>query len=117
MKTSDIALVIFVAVFSVVLSAWIGSMVLGNPSERFEKVQFAHEISSDVTEPDIEIFNPYAKNPSYEVYTGICPAGQTWDTKNLICKEASGGSSLNPQPEPEVTPNPENPENPETPTE
>lgn len=117
MKTSDIALVIFIAALSVILSAWIGSMVLGNPSERFETVTYAHEISSSVTEPDIEIFNPYAKNPSYEVYYGICPAGQTWDTKNLICKEASGGSSLNPQPEPEVTPNPENPENPETPTE
>ncbi len=76
MKASDIALAIFIAFFSVLISYWVGGMILGDPNEKFEKIEFAVPISSSVVQPDKNVFNPYAKNPTVEVITGDCPAGQ-----------------------------------------
>lgn len=76
MKASDIALAIFIAFFSVLISYWVGGMILGDPNENYEKITFAVPINSNVVQPDKNVFHPYAKNPTVEVITGDCPAGK-----------------------------------------
>ncbi len=85
MKTSDIALAIFIAFFSVLVSYWIGGMILGDPNEKYEEINFAVPISDTVTQPDRLVFNPYAKNPTVEVIYGQCPAGQEWSEELFTC--------------------------------
>lgn len=85
MKTSDIALAIFVAAISIVVSYFVGGWIFGDPNEKFEKIDFATEISDSVTDPAPEVFNPYANNPTVEVHTGECVSGEVWDVERNTC--------------------------------
>lgn len=49
---------------------------MGDPNENYEEITFAVPIDSKVVQPSKDVFNPYAKNPTVEVITGDCPAGQ-----------------------------------------
>lgn len=86
MKASDIAMVILIAVISAGLAYWLGGLLIANPDEMFERIDFASEISSEVAAPDDEVFNPYAKNPTVEVFSPEgCEAWQDWDADSGVC--------------------------------
>ena len=87
MKTSDIALAIFVAFFSVLISYWLGNLILGDPSEEYVKIDYANEISSSIVQPSMEVFNPYSINPTVETKTGDCPPGEEWEGEAFRCVE------------------------------
>lgn len=108
MKTNDIALALVVAIFSFIASYVVGGWILGNPDENYMKIDFATEIASTVTPPAPEVFNPYALNPTVEVRTGTCPAGQVWDEISLTCIDEKEDED-----NPETPVNPETPENPD----
>lgn len=72
MKQSDIITVILIAAVGVVVSAVACNALLGNPDE--EKVTFTtvQAISGDLAQPDAEVFNTSALNPTVEVFVGNC---------------------------------------------
>ena len=74
MKTSDYVTVGFIAVFVTVIAYFLVNSLLGDPSEasvRFEYLDSAEAVSS-YAEPDKEVFNAAAINPTVEVYIGSC---------------------------------------------
>ncbi len=89
MKSSDIALVVLLAAVSVVVSYWLGNMILGDPSEDIYKITYVENISSEVSTPDLETFNPSSLNPTVEVIIGKCKDGEEYDTDAKRCKQAS----------------------------
>lgn len=105
MKNSDLALVILIAVASVLLSFWIFGLVLDNPDERYVELKSIGEISADLDAPDIEVFNAYAINPTIDVIIGKCDEGEEWDdaTQRCVSKGPNynneNGDNSNPEPE------------------
>lgn len=85
MKNTDIALIVVVATLSVVISYFVGNMILGNPSDRVEKISYIEPIDGDIAMPNEEIFNPKAVNPTVEVYVGNCGPMEHWDNDIKIC--------------------------------
>ena len=85
MKT-DLATSIGAAVAGVLLSYFICNLFLG-PIEDFSFKTIETEVTADITNPDIEVFNYKALNPTVEVYVGECDEydtyGECLDTENI----------------------------------
>lgn len=86
MKNTDIAMVIFIAAISVVVSYFLGNAILGDPNDKVETLDYMATISGGIDDPDDETFNPFAKNPTVEVYVGNCGALEIWNDVEKICK-------------------------------
>lgn len=73
MKQSDIFTLILVAGIGTLGAFFICNALLGDPSEASVKfTRLSSVISADLTDPDPEIFNSTAINPTIEVYVGDC---------------------------------------------
>ena len=73
MKQSDIFTLILVAGIGSLGSFFLCNAILGDPDEAsVEFTRLSQVISADLTEPDPEIFNSTAINPTIEVYVGDC---------------------------------------------
>ena len=72
MKQSDIITVVLIAAIGVVVSAIGCNAILGNPDEASVSFKTVEMISGDLAQPDSEVFNPSAVNPTVEVYVGNC---------------------------------------------
>ena len=72
MKQSDIFTIIAVALVGVIVSAFLVNMLLGNPDEKSVSFKTVEVIVADLDNPDPEVFNPDAINPTVEVYVGDC---------------------------------------------
>ena len=72
MKKSDIITVILIASIGVIISIFMTNALLGNPDERSVSFKSMIEIDADLSEPDPEMFNIAAINPTVEVYVGEC---------------------------------------------
>lgn len=72
MRQSDIFTIIAVAVVGVVVSSVLLNMILGNPDEKSVSFKTVEVIESTLDNPDPEVFNPEAINPTVEVYVGEC---------------------------------------------
>lgn len=70
MKKSDIATIILIAVLSTLVAYFLANAILGDPNEESVTVEYMNVISSDVEEPDSEVFNAAAINPTVEVIIG-----------------------------------------------
>lgn len=88
MKVSDIATVILVAVISTVAAALTVNAILGDPNEESVVIKYMDVVQPTVAEPDAEVFNPEAVNPTVEVYVGKCENGQTWNEETQECFNA-----------------------------
>jgi hypothetical protein len=69
-KKADIATIILIASISTLIGYFILNAVLGDPSEETATVEYIDEISADISQPDPEVFNPAAINPTVEVIIG-----------------------------------------------
>ena len=87
MKGSNVATVIMVAVASTVVAALMVNALLGDPNDEKVIVSYMDVVSSDVAEPDEEVFNINAVNPTVEVYVGNCNANERWDDDEQRCVE------------------------------
>jgi hypothetical protein len=87
MKNSDIALVILIAAMSFGIAYFVLGAIIGNPSEKFEKIDYIQDISSIIEEPDHETFNAYALNLNEEVKSGRCGYGKV--EMNGVCVDES----------------------------
>ena len=73
MKQSDIFTLILVAGIGSLASFFLCNAILGDPDEAsVEFTRLSQVISADLPEPDPEIFNSTAINPTIEVYVGDC---------------------------------------------
>jgi len=70
MKT-DLATSIGVAIAGVLISYFVCNLFLG-PVEDFTYKTVSSTVSTSITEPDVEVFNYRALNPTVEVYVGEC---------------------------------------------
>lgn len=70
MKRSDIAAIVLIAGVSIAVAYFVASAIIGKPSNESVKVQTAAAISPDVVQPDTNIFNKDAINPTVEVAIG-----------------------------------------------
>lgn len=70
MKKSDIAMIILIASLSMLVAYFAAKAVLGDPNTESVTVKTVDAISSDVTEPDAQVFNDDAINPTVEIIIG-----------------------------------------------
>ena len=70
---NDLATAIIAAITGVLLAYFISNMVIGNFAKSSDKVKNVDStVSSDLADPDEEVFNYKALNPTGEVYVGDC---------------------------------------------
>jgi hypothetical protein len=70
MKKSDIAMIILIASLSMLVAYFAAKAVLGDPNTESVTVKTVDAISADVTEPDAQVFNDDAINPTVEIIIG-----------------------------------------------
>ena len=70
MKRTDIAMIIFIASMSMLISYFVATAVIGEAQNEAVVVKTADAISDEVNKPDERIFNKDAVNPTVEVYIG-----------------------------------------------
>ncbi|MFV0485053.1 MAG: hypothetical protein ACK5MU_02365 [Candidatus Saccharimonadales bacterium] len=85
MKKTDIAAVILISVITTIIAYLIGNSMLGDPNDESVRITYMDTIAATVSEPDPEVFNTDAVNPTVEVYVGNCAENQEWDAQNQIC--------------------------------
>ena len=90
MKGSSLATVVLVAIVSTVVAAFVVDALLGNPDEKSVIVNYMDVISPSVVQPDPEVFNNEAVNPTVEVYVGECREGEVWDGERQTCVRDDG---------------------------
>ena len=72
MKQSDIIAIILIGMIGIGVS-WVGvNAILGNPDDAQVSFKTIEVISADLDNPDPEVFNADAINPTVEVYIGSC---------------------------------------------
>jgi len=96
MKNTDIAMIILVAAVSVVASYFIGNMLLGDPNDRVETIEYMDKISNGIEQPHDDTFNYDASNPTVEVYVGNCGPLEVWspELKKCLPKTANDENSV-----------------------
>jgi len=94
MKGSSLATVVLIAIISTVAAAFVVNALLGDPNDESVTVNYMDVISSSVTQPDTEVFNNQAVNPTVEVYVGRCRVGEVWDGDRQVCVDAGGEGEL-----------------------
>lgn len=73
MKQSDIFSLILIAGIGTIAAFFVCRMILGDPSQASTKFKTINRtISSSLVDPDPEVFNSTAINPTIEVYVGDC---------------------------------------------
>jgi cell division protein FtsB len=70
MKKSDIAMIILIASVSVLIAYFVAKAIIGDVGSQTVKVKTTDKITTDVKEPDTEIFNSNAINPTVDVIIG-----------------------------------------------
>ncbi len=73
MKQSDIFTLILIAGIGTIAAFFVCRTILGDPNEATTKFKTINRtISSELVQPDDEVFNSTAINPTVEVYVGDC---------------------------------------------
>lgn len=73
MKQSDIFSLIMVASIGTLVAFFVCKAIMGDPDEAMTSFRTVNKvISASLAQPDSEIFNSTAINPTIEVYVGDC---------------------------------------------
>lgn len=67
MKKTDLAMIVFIASFSMLIAYFVGNSIFGGITTEGQKVKTIDPISTQVQEPDKSIFNTNAINPAVEI--------------------------------------------------
>lgn len=67
MKKTDIAMIVFIASASVLVSFFVAKLVFGDVYKGTAQVKTIDKIESSITEPSTDIFNKDAINPAVPV--------------------------------------------------
>ncbi len=108
MKQSDVISVVMVAIIGSIAAFFLVNLILGE--HKAVKYKSVSGVSSELAEPDPEVFSYGAVNPTVEVYVGSCEDinrdGILSDKELEACKNESE-EEPEPEPTPEPTPTPE----------
>ena len=85
MKRTDIAMIVLIAGFAIVIASILTGVLFGDPSDEYVTLDYMEVITSDIAEPDAELFNPTAINPTVETYVGQCKEDETWNSVEGVC--------------------------------
>ena len=77
MNSSEIAMIVLVAGFSIIITYFIANAVIGQPSKQSQSITTYAPIARTVKEPDSSIFNSNAINPTVEVEIGGSSSSDT----------------------------------------
>lgn len=72
MRKSDIISIILVAMIGTFAAGFIVNLLLGNPDDAKETYKDISVVDATLADPDPEMFNMDAINPTIEVYVGNC---------------------------------------------
>lgn len=72
MRQSDIFTVIIVAVVGTVVATILCNLILGDPNDKSVVFKTVTVVEASLAQPDPEVFNSEAINPTVEVYVGDC---------------------------------------------
>lgn len=72
MKKSDIFSIILVASVGMFAAFLVGNAIFGDPNMEKTSFKIVEPISSEIIQPDPELFNREAINPTVEVEVGVC---------------------------------------------
>lgn len=72
MKKSDIISIVMVAMIGTFAAAFIVNLIMGNPDDAKASFKDIEVVNADLAEPNPEVFNSDAINPTIEVYVGSC---------------------------------------------
>jgi|GEM_PF-190936 len=72
MKQSDVFTIIIVATVGILATYFGVNSFLGNPDDAVVRFKAIGVVSPSLSEPDSELFNPDAINPTVEVHVGEC---------------------------------------------
>ncbi len=94
MSKKDIISIIAVAILGVV-AAFVGvNSILGDINDKSATFRSIEVVNSSVGEPDPEVFNPEAINPTVDVFVGNCVDkngnGQLDDDEKIGCNKETG---------------------------
>lgn len=70
MKKTDIAMIVLIASLSILVAYFAANALLGGKDSESVTVKTTNAISTVVTQPDPEVFNKDAINPTVEVIIG-----------------------------------------------
>ena len=70
MKRTEIAMIIFIASISILVSYFVANAIIGDAKSGAVTVKTADKISQEVKQPDSRVFNKDAVNPTVEVHIG-----------------------------------------------
>lgn len=70
MKRTDVAMIVFIASMSMLISYFVANAILGDTQNEAVVVKTVDAITDEVNEPDVRIFNEDAVNPTVEVFIG-----------------------------------------------
>lgn len=94
MKTSDYISIFTIAIAGTVLAYFLMNYFLGDPLEKTVSFEYLEPVSADLVEPDSEVFNAGAINPTVEVFVGSCEDinhdGVIDEGERVECGEAQG---------------------------
>lgn len=107
MKQSDIFTLILVAGIGTLAAFFACRAILGDPNAASTKFKTVNRvISSSLVQPDPEVFNSTAINPTIEVYVGDCEDIDQNGILDDMELEACARSGQEPSDNPEVEDNP-----------
>ena len=84
MRQSDIFSIIIIATVGTLAAYFAVNSLLGDPNLQSVQFKTIEGISSDLEDPDSELFNSGAINPTVEVYVGDC---EDVDQNGILSKE------------------------------
>lgn len=85
MKKSDLATIVLIAGFTTIVAFVLANVFLGDPNEESVSVKYLDVVSSELDQPDQELFNAQAVNPTVEIVVGSCSEGEQWDAGAGTC--------------------------------
>ncbi|MBQ6605985.1 hypothetical protein IJH66_03380 [Candidatus Saccharibacteria bacterium] len=90
MKRSDIITVVLIAVIGTIAAYFAVDSIMGNPEDKVVSFKYVANEIGELVEPDDEVFNGSAINPTVEVYVGSCVDANQDATLSLAEKVACG---------------------------
>ena len=72
MKSSDIFTIVFVAAVGAVMAIFAVNSLLGDLDKKSVSFEVPMTVTTELAEPDKEVYNLEAINPTVEVYVGNC---------------------------------------------
>lgn len=111
MKRADVFTIIAVTLVGIIVSVSLMNLLVGDPNQKSVTFKSVEVVEASLAQPDPEVFNPDAVNPTVEVYVGECidrdQDGQLDEAELIACGRVDGAADLPDEEEEEPEEEPE----------